>query len=83
MTVTHAVALHLSTTPHMTGVGERIDTITKEVRRLLKNPLLTMKEVRDIIALWATKGWVQLTGNYALPTQSGSTFIVAIASRAA
>ena len=56
MTVTHAVALHLSTTPLMTGIGERIGVITKEVRRLLKNPLLTAKEVRDIIAGWAKKG---------------------------
>ena len=83
MTVTHAVALHLSTTPLMTGIGERINTITKEVRRLLKNPLLTAKEVRDIIAGWATKGWVELTGNYVLPTEEGSSFIMAIASRAA
>jgi hypothetical protein len=83
MSVTHAIALHLSTTPLMTGIGERVDIITREVRRVLKNPLLTAKEVRDIIVSWAKKGWVKLTGNYALPTPAGAEMIAAIAARAA
>jgi hypothetical protein len=28
--------------------------------KVLKNPLLTAKEVRDIIVSWAKKGWVKL-----------------------
>jgi hypothetical protein len=83
MSVTHAIALHLSTTPLMTGIGERVSIITREVRRVLKNPLLTAKEVRDIIVSWAKKGWVKLTGNYALPTPDGAEMIAAIAARAA
>lgn len=83
MTVTHAIALHLSTTPLMTGIGERVAIITREVRRVLKNPLLTAQEVRETLTRWAEVGWVKLTGNYALPTEEGKTAIAAIAQRAA
>ncbi len=78
----HAIALHLATTPHMGGIGERIANIVKSIRKSLGNSLITQSTVKEIIEQWVKRQWVTIKNDYVAMTESGKKQIDSIAALA-
>lgn len=82
MTVEMAIALHLATTK-LGGIGESFNRLLKEVRRLTGNRLISLKDIKVVVANWVNLKWAKLTNNYIMPIGSGVLHIHNLARSAA
>lgn len=53
-----AIALHLKTTAGA-SIGHALNQLVHGVREILKNPILTVREIKDILENWIKMGWVK------------------------
>ncbi len=75
------IALYLTTTPktELTELGETQSKLLSEARKELRDPLLRLQNIAELVRGWAEHGWVELKHNYVKLTQAGEPELTRIA----
>lgn len=82
ISIESAVALHLQTRPVPCTAKQCLQELLKEVRELVGNNALTIKQIKDALKTWFAEGWATVTGKTLQVTRAGRRRIKELADAA-
>ncbi len=83
ISIESAVAFHLQTRPLLPCTAKQcLQELLKEVRELIGNNALTVKQIKDALKTWFTEGWAIVTGKTLQVTRAGRRRIKELADAA-
>jgi hypothetical protein len=77
-----AVALHLEIEAPRSTAKQCMKELLESVRKLTKNPKLTIQNIKDALRRWFEEGWAMLAGGFLQVTRAGRSKVKALAEKA-